>query len=32
MKILAITSIRSEYDLMSELYLRIDSDPDLELK
>ena len=31
-KILAITSIRSEYDLMSKLYLLLHSDPDIDLQ
>lgn len=31
-KILAITSIRSDYDLMSELYKSLDSDSDIEFK
>lgn len=31
-KILALTSIRSDYDLMSALYTRLQEDPDIELK
>lgn len=31
-KILALTSIRSDYDLMSALYQRLNHDPDIELK
>ena len=32
MKILALTSIRSDYDLMSPLYKRLHEDPNIELK
>ena len=31
-KILALTSIRSDYDLMSSLYARLQADPDIEFK
>lgn len=32
MKILALTSIRSEYDLMSYVYRKLDSDPEIDLR
>ena len=32
MKILALTSIRSEYDLMSPLFFKLNNDPDIQLK
>lgn len=32
MKVLAITSIRSEYDLMTPLFLKLDADKEIELK